>query len=110
MEHPTDASFALRYLPFVGLGTRAALRLAYSRRCCRFARTLVGAISGYVGGMVHFVLMRNTDAFLAFPVIAGVWLFQVLMQTTNLMLFDYNSLTPIKFLPPSFNSWCCIRA
>lgn len=83
-------------------GTRAVLRFGLlTALVAALLGTLVGAISGYVGGMVHFVLMRITDAFLAFPVIAGVWLFQVLMQTTNLMLFDYNSLTPIK-IPATF--------
>ncbi len=33
---------------------------------------LVGAIAGYAGGLVSSVMMRITDAFLAFPVIAGV--------------------------------------
>ena len=33
---------------------------------------LLGAIAGYAGGFLSSVLMRVTDAFLAFPVIAGV--------------------------------------
>lgn len=36
---------------------------------------LIGAVSGYAGGWVNDLLMRFTDAFLAFPVIAGVWVF-----------------------------------
>ncbi len=39
---------------------------------------LVGAISGYTGGWVDNGLMRLTDAFLAFPVIAGVVFIQQL--------------------------------
>jgi peptide/nickel transport system permease protein len=45
--------------------------------------TLVGAISGYSGGMVQGLLMRVTDAFLAFPVIAGVWLLRQVMEQTS---------------------------
>jgi len=90
-------------------GTRAALRFGLLTALAAAALgTVVGAISGYAGGMVHFVLMRITDAFLAFPVIAGVWLFQVLMQTTNLMLFDYNSLTPIQ-IPATFFQQLVLR-
>ncbi len=37
---------------------------------------LIGAVSGYLGGNVNNVLMRVTDAFLAFPAIAAIWLFQ----------------------------------
>ncbi len=34
---------------------------------------LVGVISGYAGGFVNGFTMRVTDAFLAFPPIAGIW-------------------------------------
>lgn len=58
-------------------GTRDALRfglaVALFSACLGI---LVGAISGYAGGVVHDVTMRITDAFLAFPIIAGVWLIQ----------------------------------
>jgi peptide/nickel transport system permease protein len=37
---------------------------------------LVGVISGYVGGAVNGVSMFITDAFLAFPPIAAIWVFQ----------------------------------
>ncbi|MCC7359156.1 MAG: ABC transporter permease [Anaerolineales bacterium] len=41
----------------------------------------VGAVGGYFGGWVNTLLMRLTDAFLAFPAIASVWMFsQVLFQ------------------------------
>lgn len=33
---------------------------------------LFGAIAGYVGGVVNSIMMRITDSFLAFPIIAGV--------------------------------------
>jgi peptide/nickel transport system permease protein len=41
-----------------------------------------GAIAGYLGGWVNGFLMRIADAFLAFPVIAGVVFFQQLVLMT----------------------------
>ena len=38
-----------------------------------------GAIAGYMGGLVNTIMMRVADAFLAFPVIAGVVFLQQLM-------------------------------
>jgi peptide/nickel transport system permease protein len=43
---------------------------------------LIGAASAYLGGAVNNVTMRITDAFLAFPIIVGVVLFQQLIQNT----------------------------
>lgn len=40
---------------------------------------IFGAVAGYAGGFVNTIMMRVTDAFLAFPVIAGVVLLQQLM-------------------------------
>jgi peptide/nickel transport system permease protein len=40
----------------------------------------IGAVAGYAGGLTNTVLMRVTDAFLAFPAIASVWLFGVVMS------------------------------
>ncbi len=40
-----------------------------------------GAVAGYAGGFVNTVMMRISDAFLAFPVIAGVVFLQQLMAT-----------------------------
>ena len=54
--------------------------------------TLVGAISGYSGRLVHGLLMRITDAFLAFPVLAGVWLLRQVMQPAT----TYAEPTPIQ--------------
>jgi peptide/nickel transport system permease protein len=54
--------------------------------------TLIGAIGGYYGGMVHGLLMRVTDAFLAFPAIAGVWLLRQVMQPATI----FGELTPIQ--------------
>jgi peptide/nickel transport system permease protein len=54
---------------------------------------LVGAISAHTGGWVDNTLMRFTDAFLAFPMIAGVVFFQQLY----LIL-----ITPEKMFSPMF--------
>lgn len=43
---------------------------------------LVGAISAYFGGFINNLLMRITDAFLSFPIIAGVVLITQLVTTT----------------------------
>ena len=65
-------------------GTRSALAfgLTVAVSTALFG-ILLGAFSGYVGGAIHGLIMRVTDAFLAFPVIAGVWLLrQVIMPAT----------------------------
>jgi peptide/nickel transport system permease protein len=41
--------------------------------------TLIGSIGGYLGGRTNGLVMRFTDAFLAFPALAGVFLFQQLL-------------------------------
>jgi len=41
-----------------------------------------GAVAGYMGGWVNNLLMRIADAFLAFPIIAGVVFFQQLVIMT----------------------------
>ena len=38
-------------------------------------------VSGYAGGAINQILMLFTDAFLTFPVIAAVWLFQRMLFT-----------------------------
>lgn len=53
---------------------------------------LVGALSGYVGGAIHGLIMRVTDAFLAFPVIAGVWLLQQVLMPAS----PYADLNPVQ--------------
>jgi len=58
-------------------GTRSALYFGLS--VTLIAATFgiaVGAISGYLGGAVEGIMMRVTDAFLVFPVIAAVWLIE----------------------------------
>ena len=58
-------------------GTRSALRFGLVVTVTTAAiGILIGVISGYAGGWISLVIMRITDAFLAFPVIAGVWVIQ----------------------------------
>jgi peptide/nickel transport system permease protein len=60
-------------------GTRDALRFGLAVALfSALLGVLVGAISGYAGGGFNNLVMRFTDAFLAFPIVAGVWLIQQL--------------------------------
>ncbi len=56
---------------------------------------LIGSVSGYLGGGFNNLVMRLTDAFLAFPIVAGVWLIQQLafqfMQTSTYLASWYPS-------------------
>ena len=54
--------------------------------------TLLGALSGYVGGAFHGLIMRVTDAFLAFPVISGVWLLQQVLMPAS----PFADLSPVQ--------------
>jgi peptide/nickel transport system permease protein len=61
-------------------GTRSALRFGLIvALSAAVLGVLIGAFSGYLGGVVNGLTMRVTDAFLTFPTIAGVWLFRQLM-------------------------------
>ncbi len=74
-------------------GTRSALRFGLTvALVAALIGILIGAISGYSGGTVSGVLMRITDAFLAFPAIAGVWLFREVMMPAT----AYGELTPLQ--------------
>jgi peptide/nickel transport system permease protein len=74
-----------RYDIFYGLiwGTRVSFKIGL---LITLGRVLVGVplgvISGYFGGWLDSLIMRATDAFLAFPVVAGV----MLLMTVS---FDY---------------------
>jgi peptide/nickel transport system permease protein len=77
-------------------GTRAVLRFGLlTALAAATLGVIIGAVSAYVGGTLNFALMRITDAFLAFPMIAGVWLFRTIIQTANLELMDYTNLVPV---------------
>ncbi len=78
-------------------GTREVLRFGLiTALAAALLGVVIGAVSGYIGGVFKMLTMRLTDAFLAFPLIAGVWLFRTLMQTANLELVDYNNFAPVK--------------
>lgn len=52
--------------------------------------TLVGAVSGYFGGLVDAALMRLTDAFLCFPQLFVLIVFGTLIRTTELRVLQGN--------------------
>lgn len=65
-------------------GTRSALTFGLTVTIfVSIIGVLVGTVSAYFGGFLNDLLMRITDAFLSFPIIAGVVLFQQLI--TNLL-------------------------
>ena len=64
-------------------GTRSALRFGLLVTGATAAiGLLIGLVSGYLGGWFSLVIMRITDAFLAFPVIAGIWVIQRAFYST----------------------------
>jgi peptide/nickel transport system permease protein len=73
-------------------GTRSALRfgLTVTLITATFG-IFAGLVSGYAGGMINSLMMRVTDAFLAFPAIAAVWLF----DRAIFSLFPSNPFAPI---------------
>ncbi len=65
-------------------GTRPVLRFGLIvTSMTAFLGTLIGAVSGYLGGFINRLVMRITDAFLTFPSIAAVFLFGQMMLPTN---------------------------
>ncbi len=91
-----DAAFQWDVYHTLIWGSRSALRfgLMVTLLTATFG-VLVGAISGYVGGLFERVVMRITDAFLAFPIIAAIWVFQRLFygRLFDLFLTDRSVLT-----------------
>lgn len=73
-------------------GTRNALQFGLLvALLSAFVGIIFGAISGYAGGIVNNVMMRISDAFLAFPIIAGVVFLQQLhsmVMTTSSVSFS----------------------
>ncbi|MFL7840545.1 MAG: ABC transporter permease [Candidatus Promineifilaceae bacterium] len=94
-ESPLGTTPQIRNMPLYGLkpgqdssyqwdvyytliwGTRSAL---YFGLLVTFLTAMIGitigTVSGYLGGTAEYLMMRVTDAFLAFPAIAAIWLFQ----------------------------------
>lgn len=65
-------------------GTRSALALGLIITVSTaLIGILLGALSGYAGGILLGLTMRVTDAFLAFPVISGVWLLQQVLMPAS---------------------------
>lgn len=65
-------------------GTRSALSFGLTvALLTALAGVLVGAASGFLGGWFGSLSMRVTDAFLAFPTIVAVVLFEQLLNITN---------------------------
>jgi peptide/nickel transport system permease protein len=65
-------------------GTRAVLRFGLLTALVTAAfGVLVGVISGYLGGLANFIILRVTDAFLAFPALAGALLILYLMLPSD---------------------------
>ena len=64
-------------------GTREAVGFGLMVALGSFAfGVLFGAVSGYAGGMVNSLMMRIADAFLTFPLLAGVAFLQQLVAVT----------------------------
>ena len=71
--HPLG-TMAYQYDVFYGLvwGTRVALRIGVIVTLGRMLiGVLLGLLSGYYGGLIDGLLMRLTDAFMAFPLVAA---------------------------------------
>jgi peptide/nickel transport system permease protein len=72
-----DAAYQWDVLHTLIWGVRSALRFGLTVTfLTAFLGVLLGAVSGYLGGWSDRLLMRTTDAFLAFPSIAAVWLLE----------------------------------
>jgi peptide/nickel transport system permease protein len=67
-------------------GSRSALRFGFTAAFfTALIGVLVGAVSAFFGGWLKNLLMRLTDAFLAFPIVAGVVFFQQLLVLSDEM-------------------------
>jgi peptide/nickel transport system permease protein len=72
-----DASYQWDVYYTLVWGARSALRFGLVVTVATAViGVFIGLVSGYVGGWFSLVVMRVTDAFLAFPVIAGIWVIQ----------------------------------
>jgi len=77
-------------------GTRSALRFGLiTALTAASLGILIGAVGAYLGGIANMLSLRLTDMFLAFPVIAGVWLFRIIMDYTGVTLVDFQNFAPV---------------
>jgi peptide/nickel transport system permease protein len=91
-------------------GTREAMQFGLLVAAGAFIfGVLFGAVAGYAGGVINSVMMRIADAFLAFPVLAGVVFLQQLVAVTiesmgGIYWFnsDRGKLVYFEFTPPPF--------
>lgn len=71
-----DAAFQWDVYHTLLWGARSALRFGLTvTLCTAMFGALMGLVSGYLGGTAERLIMRTTDAFLAFPVVAVIWVF-----------------------------------
>ncbi|NLS79122.1 MAG: ABC transporter permease [Chloroflexi bacterium] len=87
-EHPLG-TLPGQYDILYGLvwGARTAFRLGLAITLGRaLLGVLLGLVSGFMGGLVDALLMRLTDAFLAFPILAAVL---VMLSTQPALPFDW---------------------
>jgi peptide/nickel transport system permease protein len=111
--HPPDEKALLGTLPgqydvfhTIVWGTRNALRFGLLVAVfSALVGIIFGAIAGYAGGIVNGVMMRIADAFLAFPIIAGVVFLQQLVaisvEAAGGVFLPGRSLTSGPFLEPT---------
>jgi peptide/nickel transport system permease protein len=79
-EHPLGTVGGQSVYQALVWGTRDALRFGLLvTSLTALAGVTIGAIGGYSGGLTGTALMRVTDAFLAFPALAGAWLLGQIM-------------------------------
>lgn len=85
-------------------GTRSALQfgLTVVLITALFGIT-VGAVSGYIGGTTNRFTMGITDAFLAFPAIAGIWLLQRTFFSN--ILNPFQELVDLTWWESLLNQW-----
>ena len=100
-----DQVMLLHYDIFHSLvwGARSALRFGLITAVSAASLgILVGALGAYLGGVANTLTLRLTDMFLAFPVIAGVWLFRTVMDYTGVTLIDMENFAPVPIPQTTF--------
>ncbi|MBN1147915.1 MAG: ABC transporter permease [Anaerolineales bacterium] len=84
-------------------GARSALRFGLiTALTAASLGILVGAVGAYFSGVANMLTLRLTDMFLAFPVIAAVWLFRMAMDYTGITLIDMENFAPVPIPQTTF--------